>query len=81
MTSRSDMDTIVVTYDVQIHEYNQQAECIIEEIGFDEQMKMQRRRQCENDQLFICQLCKVIHSQIYINLGNYFTDEPCYFSR
>ena len=60
MTSRSDMDTIVVTYDVQIYEYNQQAECIIEE-KFDEEKKiMQRTRICENDQLFICKLCKVI---------------------
>jgi hypothetical protein len=61
MTSRSDMDTIVVTHDVQIHEYNQKAECIIEEIGFNnEKMKMERRRQCQNDQLFLCKFCKVI---------------------
>jgi hypothetical protein len=60
MTSRSDMDTIVVTYDVQIYEYNKEAECIIEE-RIDENKKMiKRTRKCENDQLFICKLCKVI---------------------
>ena len=63
MTSRSDMDTIVVTHDVQICDYNQQAECIIEEMGFNEQMKMERRRTCENNKLFICKFCKVIQNQ------------------
>jgi hypothetical protein len=65
MTQRSDMDTIVVTYDIHIYDYNQQAECIIQEMGFDEQMKMQKRRICENDQLFICKLCKVMQIKIY----------------
>jgi len=70
MTSRSDMDTIVVTHDVQIYEYNQNAdnqklECIIEEIGFNEEKgKMERRRKCENNELFICKLCKVINQII-----------------
>ena len=65
MTSRSDMDTIVVTYDVQISDYNEKAVCIIEE-KFDEGKNiMQRIRACENDKLFICKLCKVIQIKIY----------------